>query len=215
MTAVPSSLQALGLSAADLSVDVQPGRNDMVSGDVRDGFFEAIRDKMFPNAAARPENSLALAKMFCIAYFAINSASSGPGSFTGNSRISGEEYRNSIIIEVVGKFARQFARSFADAIHDYLVINPDLAEQCAKKVGFDVVYKFYAFDVAEYCSEIPVDVKAEVIRHFGALARASAGGGGKYVLNSSIAEESVPQNNVVSTSSVSEPARRVAQRSLV
>lgn len=214
MATIPESLADIGLGAADLSATITTDRNDMFSVTERDAAWAAIRDKMYPNNANRPANALAHAKLMCISYFAINSGSSGVGSFKGVTRIDGQDFRHSAIYEVVGGRARQFARSFATEIHDYLTINPDLAEACATKVGLDPNYKFWAYDVAEYARGIPVDAKAAVLQHFSALARGSDGKSTPYVTNPVVEENLNGHHGPALSSVVSETTARQPRRNL-
>lgn len=57
---------------------------------------------------------------------------------------------------------RRFWRSLADVTRNFLALHPDVFFHWGEIHGFPPEYRIYAFDTADFCSEIPADARRAV-----------------------------------------------------
>jgi hypothetical protein len=131
--------------------------------DIVDVGFIAV---MSPNAAAKALNDMfnqwnitstadkQLMKNSLLVWFAMNGASPR-ADYNGVPPITihGNDYRLSVVMDVIGADMRKFARAYADDIKTLLKIHRGIANQLADKHDVQPGLGHVCFDVSDYCSD--------------------------------------------------------------
>lgn len=111
-----------------------------------------------------------------IMYYILNGASP-QANYRGHWEVGGKQIQKSVVGRIMGSDVRRFCRFYADYAKLLMQSKPEVAQSCASKMGLPSDLDCYAFDFAEFCSDVTPTTLDKLTRSKkNALRRASAYG---------------------------------------